>query len=197
MPLYQIVFTDNSIFLGGDTIEDSKWNEIPDKEIFCLEYFLCDGSSLVLRNFESYAAITEAIDNVIEELGDCPKCGYVVKVVNGTLKYGDGSSKKQSLARCKNKEKTKDDKIKCGWVGRIMDVKNLRKAKGKRNKFIMGLRNGIVTSHRITLKGTSGEDRYQEGDVTTRKYPKGKEYHGKKPIADYAWKKGIIKKEVK
>jgi len=112
MPLYRIVFTDNSIFLGGDTIEDSKWNEIPDKEILCLEYFLCDGSSLVLRNFESYAAITEAIDNVIKKLGDCPKCNKPAKITNAIIKHGDGRVTKKTLARCR-------DKNKCKWIGNI------------------------------------------------------------------------------
>ena len=58
----------------------------------------------------------------------------------------------------------------------------------------MGLREGEVISHRITLKGTNGKDKYQSGDTTKRIFPKGKEYQGKS-IADYIWKKGI--KEVK
>lgn len=184
MPLYRIVFTDNSIFLGGDTIEDSKWNEIPDKEILCLEYFLCDGSSIVLREKEAYAAITEAIDDVLRKLGDCPKCNKPAKLTNATIKHADNKTTKKTLARCK-------DKKKCGWVGNIIDLKNIRNVKGRRNKFIMGLKNGVVTSHRITLSGVTGEDKYQIGDVTTREFPKGKEYLGKQSVADFAWKRGI------
>jgi len=184
MPLYQIVFTDNSIFFGGDTIEDSKWDKIPDKDILCLEYFLYDGSSLVLRNFESYAAITEAIDDVLKKIGDCPKCGISAKVTHATIKHGNGRTSKRYIVRC-------TDKKKCRWVGYITELKNLRNIKGERYKFIMGLKDGMVTSHRITLEGTSGKDKYQKGDITTRILPKGKEYHGKQPVADFAWKKGI------
>lgn len=180
--LYLIEFQDDSIFNGGDTIENSKWSEIPDKPIVKLEFFLSDVSSIVLRNCESYAAFTEAIDNVLEQVGNCPKCSTIGKVSKGTIEHGDGRISKRIVARCRNE--------KCGWVGRITDLKNLRNSKGKRYKFIMGLKNNIVISHRISLEGIEGQDKYQSGDLTTREYPKGKEYRGK-PIAGYVWKKGI------
>lgn len=184
MPLYKIIFTDNSIFLGGDTIEDSKWDKIPDKNILCLEYFLCDGSSITLRNKEAYVAITEVADEISRKLGDCPKCNKPTKITNATINHANGKITKKILARCSDKEK-------CHWVGNINDLKNIRNAKCERYKYIMGLKNGIVTSHRITLKGTSGKDKYQEWDITTRCYPKGKEYNGKEAVADFAWKRGI------
>lgn len=185
MPLYRIVFTDNSIFLGGDTIEYSKWNEIPDKRILCLEYFLCDGSSLVLRDFESYAAITEVVKPIIKKLGNCPKCNTLGKISKVSIKHGDDRVSKKIIARCKND--------KCNWTGNIIDLKQVKDNHSGKWKYIMGLKNGIVISYRIALGGTSGMDRYQLGDITKREYPKGKEYHGKQPIADFAWKRGIIK----
>lgn len=183
MPLYRIVFTDNSIFLGGDTIEDSKWNDIPDKEILCLEYFLSKTSSLVLRDFESYAAITEVVDAITKKLGKCPKCNAQGKISQATIKHGGGRVSKRLIARCKND--------KCNWTGNILDLKEVKDNHSGKWKYIMGLKNGIVTSYRIALGGTNGKDKYQLGDITKREYSKGKEYHGKKPIADFAWKKGI------
>jgi hypothetical protein len=180
MPLYKIVFTDNSIFIGGETIEDSKWNEIPDKDILCLEYFLCEGSSIVLREFESYAAITEVVAPIVRKMGNCPKCNMIAKATQAVTKHAGGKVTKKLMARC----------TKCKWVGNISDLKNAKDKHSGKWKYVMGLKNGIVSSYRIALGGTNGQDRYQSGDITKRSYPKGKEYNGK-PIADFAWKKGI------
>jgi len=60
MPIYKITFTDNSVFEGGETIVNSKWKDIPDKAIACLEYFISDDVSLVLKDFDEYNHLIEA-----------------------------------------------------------------------------------------------------------------------------------------
>ena len=179
--LYLITFTDNSVFEGGDTIENSGWSKILDKPIAKLEYFIGDGSSLVLRNFESYAAITEAQKTIIKKVGNCPKCNAIGKISQAIIKHGDGRTSKKLIARCSE----------CKWTGKITELKDLCNYNGNKYKYIMGLKEGIVTSYRISLSGTNGKDKYQLGDITKREYPKGKEYHGKEAVADFAWKKGI------
>ena len=49
--MYKVKFTDGSEFTGG-TIEDSKWNEMPDKEILEIDYFL--GEKFKLSGFKEY-----------------------------------------------------------------------------------------------------------------------------------------------
>ena len=39
---------------------DSKWNDIPDKGIVCLEYFISDNASIVLKDFDEYNHLIEA-----------------------------------------------------------------------------------------------------------------------------------------
>lgn len=60
MPIYKITFKDASVFYGGETIIKSKWNEIPDKAIACLEYFIDNNSSIILKDFDSYNHLIEA-----------------------------------------------------------------------------------------------------------------------------------------
>ena len=183
MPLYKITFTDDSIFLGGDTIENSKWDKIPDKDILCLEYFLGDGSSLVLRNFEEYAAFTEAANSFLKTSGNCGKCGKLGKLIHGDMKHGDGHIIKKYLIKCLDE--------KCGYVTRLNFSKNTEIGNKLKYKYVMGLKKGIVTSYRISLNGINGKDKYHAGDITTREYPKGKEFKGREPVGDYAWKRGI------
>lgn len=183
MPLYKITFKDNSIFLGGDTVQDSKWSQIPDKEILRLEYFLSDGEILTLHNCEAYAAFTEATKEVVSKLGNCPKCGHAAKLSN--LIYKDSENKEISrrlIARCPSKI--------CNWRGQPKDLVNYATNHRPRFKYIMGLKDGVVKSFRISLDGTKGKDKYPKGDITRRSYPLGKEYQNK-PIADHVWKKGI------
>ena len=181
MPLYQITFTDGSIFNGGDTLKDSKWAEIPDKEILCLEFFIDDNDSIILRNYESYAAITEALKAVLKKVGNCPKCGHIGKLAQAVTKHGEGKTSKKLVARCR----------KCDWVGQVTELINTNENEGDVYKYVMGLKDGIVKSYRISLGGVKGKDKYQKGDITKREYPKGKEYKGREPVADIAWKRGI------
>jgi len=51
--LYKIYFKDGTTFFGGRNLQDSKWNEMPDKPILCLEILMFQ-KPLVLTNFEWY-----------------------------------------------------------------------------------------------------------------------------------------------
>ncbi len=134
MPLYKIIFEDSSTYIGGDSLYNLKWSDIPDKEILRLEFFMDKGSVLVLQDFESYNLFIEATLNII------------------------GKERGQKLE----------------------------------NIYIMGLRDDIVTSYRLSLIGERGQTKYIQGDVTRRDYPLGEEFRGRKTTC---WKKG--KKEVK
>jgi len=57
--------------------------------------------------------------------------------------------------------------------------------------YIMGKRNGLVTSYRITILQRNLDDRYKVGDITVRVFPDGKEYSGG---STKGWKKGLVKK---
>lgn len=180
--LYKLYFKDGTMFEGGYTIEDSKWADVPDKEILRLEYRLSDETSLVLQNFEKYAAFTETIKQLTSTMGDCPKCNKTAKL--SRLKYAvDGKKSSKIVARCSDN--------KCKWIGKVKDLKNTNTSfkPCPQYKYIAGLKNNIVTSYRIALEGKKGTDKYEKGDVTKRNYPKGKEYKGK-PVADWVWKKG-------
>ena len=61
---------------------------------------------------------------------------------------------------------------------------------GDKYIYIMGLKNGMVTSYRISLVGKDGEDRYKIGDITKRVLPLWQEYQGRSTNGAL-WKKGI------
>lgn len=50
--MYKVTFNDNTSFQGGE-FYDSKWNEMPSKQIQKLEYWLGD-KILVLEGYEAY-----------------------------------------------------------------------------------------------------------------------------------------------
>ena len=58
--MYNIIFKDQTIFKGGD-ISDSKWNDIPDKEIKEIHYFFED-KKIVLSKFQSYNHLIEKVN---------------------------------------------------------------------------------------------------------------------------------------
>jgi len=55
------------------------------------------------------------------------------------------------------------------------------------NIFLMGKKNGFVTSYRITVFQARKDDRYKVGDITVRRVESGKEYHGDSVSG---WRKG-------
>lgn len=132
MPIYTIVFKDGSVYHGGQTITDSKWNDMPDKCIISLEYFLDENTSIVLKDFDAYNHVIEA-----------------TKAVYGPK----GTDFSQKL----------------------------------HNIYIMGRKGNKVISRRIALKGQSGSDRYQQGDITKRELEFGKEFRG---APTTHWKRG-------
>lgn len=55
--MYKVCFDDDT-FCNGGTINNSKWNDIPSKQITKLEYFL-DDRVIILKGFKAYNHIVE------------------------------------------------------------------------------------------------------------------------------------------
>jgi hypothetical protein len=179
--LYTIYFQDGTTYSGGPNIHDSKWVLIPDnKAIKRLEYFFCSGEGIILEGFESYLCFVEAVGPVAGPIGNCPKCGSKGKISKRITQYTNNETKQEFLARC----------TKCDWVGNIKDLKHLVSDGMDKYIYIMGLKNGMVTSYRISLDGKDGEDKYRLGDITKRVLPLGQEYRGR-PSDLKLWKMGI------
>lgn len=178
--IFRVVFQDFSIFLGGESIKNSKWLEIPEKSILRLEYFLSPGEGIILEGFESYLCFVEANFTISSPVGNCPKCSSKGKLSKKITKYTNETSKQELIARC----------TKCDWVGEIKDLKHLIVPQDDKFIYIMGLKNGMVTSYRVSLAGKDGENKYQIGDITKRVLPLGQEYRGRE-TNNALWKKGI------
>ena len=179
--LYKIIFSDGSPdFLGGPDIHSSRWLEIPNKPIKRLEYFFVPGEGIILEGFESYFCFVEAVGTVAGPVGNCPKCGSKGKISKKITKYTNDQVKQEFVARC----------TKCDWIGNIQDLKHLVSGGKDKYIYIMGLKNGMVTSYRISLAGKDGEDKYRFGDITKRILPLGQEYRGR-PSDLKVWKMGI------
>jgi len=179
--LYKVIFEDGSPdFYGGPNIHSSRWLEIPNKPIKRLEYFFTESEGIILQGFESYLCFVEAEAVISRKIGNCPKCGSKGKISQKITKYNNGAINKELIARC----------TKCDWVGDIIDLKYKVNHSGDKFIYIMGLKNGMVTSYRVTLNGSNGKDKYQTGDITKRVIPLGKEDNGR-PTNRQLWKKGI------
>lgn len=60
-PLFSVVFEDGSYFVGGENYHQTKWREIPNKNIKRIFYRLPDGIHLELHGYEKYFHMIEAI----------------------------------------------------------------------------------------------------------------------------------------
>ena len=54
--MYKVIFEDGTVFNGGEP-ENSRWNEIPNKPIAEIEYWL--GKHIHLKNYEAYNHLTK------------------------------------------------------------------------------------------------------------------------------------------
>ena len=182
--LYLIKFTDGTTYNGGDSIQNSKWKEIPDKPVARLEYFLTKGEAILLEGFESYFCFFEATATFKAPIGKCPKCGSLAKMSYLMSKDNKGNIiSKKLIFRCTNHPK-------CDWIGKSNELSENVSGNKIRFIYIMGLKEGMVTSYRITLGGQEGKTRYQSGDITKRVLLLGKEYRGRETNKDF-WKRGI------
>lgn len=118
-PIFTAKLSDNSIFVGGNSYQKTKWLEI-NKPIAIIYYTLPDGNVLVMKDYSKYFHMVEC----------------------------------------------------------SMDING--KDKGKQRieyTYIMGKRNGIITSYRITLmEGKAGKDKFRRGDLTRREYKETDEF---------------------
>ena len=63
-PTYAIKFFDGSLFFGGTSYYETRWTEIPRKQIKQLIYNLPDGNNLVLNNAEEFYHFVEVVTNL-------------------------------------------------------------------------------------------------------------------------------------
>lgn len=61
--LYSVIFEDNEVFKGG-SYSDTKWLDIPNKKIKRIFYSLPDGNYLLLKNYDKYYHMIEAIIDI-------------------------------------------------------------------------------------------------------------------------------------
>lgn len=66
MNLYTIVFTDKTVFEGGD-LKETKWLNIPNKDISTIFYNLPTGDVLCLSNFKR---IYHCVDGTVDIIGE-------------------------------------------------------------------------------------------------------------------------------
>lgn len=65
--IFTIVFSDDTIFKGGDSYFDTKWMEIPDKKIRTIFYQIPKGDGLVMSGYDKYFHMVEVTKNIIGE----------------------------------------------------------------------------------------------------------------------------------
>jgi len=148
--LYLIKFTDGTSYNGGENIHDSKWMEIPNKAIARLEYYLATGEAILLEGFESYFCFFEATNTFKAPIGKCPKCGSLAKMSYLMSKDNKGNIiSKKLVFRC-----TKHPK--CDWMGKSNELNDSVSGNKVRFIYIMGLKNDMVTSYRVSLVGVDG-----------------------------------------
>lgn len=59
--LYVVIFEDGQQFVGGSDFFDTKWREIPNKQISRIFYNLPSGDCICLNGYEKYYHMIEAI----------------------------------------------------------------------------------------------------------------------------------------
>lgn len=84
MSNYTIIFTDNSVFKGGD-INNSLWNTMPNKPILKLIYKILD-KTITLENYESYNHLVEHISFLQNNKKMITKVILMVKKGNDVMK---------------------------------------------------------------------------------------------------------------
>ena len=62
--IYKIIFEDGTIFLGGESYFDTKWNEIPNKKIKSIIYKISFLKNIVLSDYDKYYHIAEATQDL-------------------------------------------------------------------------------------------------------------------------------------
>jgi hypothetical protein len=66
MNLYEIIFVDDSKFIGG-TLAETKWMQIPDKKIKKLIYNLSNRKQIILEDYDAYYHFVEVTNDIMGE----------------------------------------------------------------------------------------------------------------------------------
>jgi len=75
-PLFIVGFKDGSIFEGGVDYTETKWLQIPHKEIAAISYRLPDGNYLVVSGAEEYFHMVEVVQDIYGGQPGVPKLEY-------------------------------------------------------------------------------------------------------------------------
>lgn len=83
--MFEIIFEDNSTFKGGKNIENSKWNDMPNKRIIQLNYTFL-GHEVTLKGYESYNHLVEKVNNINQGITSITKVILLAKKTNNEVK---------------------------------------------------------------------------------------------------------------
>ena len=89
MRLYRIVFDNGSTYDGG-TLTETKWADIPDKQIRTIFYSLPTGDCLALSGYEKYYHFVEVTEDLVRDKNSKKNinCTYLIgKAADGYKLY--------------------------------------------------------------------------------------------------------------
>jgi hypothetical protein len=64
MPIFTVIFEDDTVFAGGDSYSNTKWGEIPNKKIKTLIYNMPFGDTLALAGYDAFYHIVEILNDL-------------------------------------------------------------------------------------------------------------------------------------
>ena len=77
-PLFKVFFNDNTIFDGGFNFRETKWLEIPFKNISKIHFLLPNGRYLKLEGYNKYFYMVEATRNIMGRSQDILRYYYIM-----------------------------------------------------------------------------------------------------------------------
>ena len=86
--IYQIIFDNNEVFNGGDSLFETKWKEIPeDKKIRTIIYFIPTQAGLILSNFKRIYHYVEAVKDLNGSESGKIKIEFTYLIIQRNNKY--------------------------------------------------------------------------------------------------------------
>jgi len=86
--IYQIIFNNNEVFNGGDSLFETKWKEIPEnKKIRTIIYFIPTQAGLMLSGFKRIYHYVEAVKDLNGSESGKIKIEYTYLIIERDNKY--------------------------------------------------------------------------------------------------------------
>lgn len=116
--MYKIIYEDESTFVAGKDLENSKWNEMPDKPIRRIEYTLLN-RTLILENYEEYNHLVMKASVLFSKLSGVIKVILVTKEKENINKFTFNLLTNQIILdeNCEDKKSSST-----GWKKGIADL---------------------------------------------------------------------------